>query len=53
MAKQMRVSAEWDALWKGNKTARQFEALFEEAATELELVGLGKSQRELLLGYLQ
>ena len=40
-------------MWKGNKTAHQFEALFEEAVTELELVGLGKSQRELLLGYLQ
>ena len=50
MEKQMRVSAEWDALWKGNKTAHQFDALFEEAVTELELVGMGKNQRELLFG---
>ena len=53
MEKKARVSAEWDALRKGIKIAHQFEALFEEAVTELELVGLGKNQRELLLGYLQ
>eukprot|EP00969_Alexandrium_andersonii_P070937 3132494-Alexandrium_andersonii.AAC.1 len=51
--KQTRVLAEYEALWKGNKTAHQFEALFEEAITELELVGLGKNDRELLLTYLQ
>eukprot|EP00969_Alexandrium_andersonii_P073186 3228965-Alexandrium_andersonii.AAC.1 len=52
-AKQMRALAEHEALWKGNTTARRFEALFEEAITELELVGLGKNDRELLLTYLQ
>jgi hypothetical protein len=53
MERQMRVLGEWDALWKGQKTALQFEALFEEAVTELELAGLAKNERELLLGYLQ
>ena len=49
----MRLTNEWDALWKGATTAHQFEAVFEEATTELELAGLAKNQRELLLGYLQ
>eukprot|EP00973_Karenia_brevis_P063124 8776175-Karenia_brevis.AAC.1 len=53
MEKQMRVLTEYEALWKGNKTAHQFEAQFEEAITELELAGLGKNDRELLLAYLQ
>ena len=53
MEKQMRVLGEWDGLWKGNKTALQFEAAFEESITELELAGLAKNERELLLGYLQ
>eukprot|EP00969_Alexandrium_andersonii_P222437 9824026-Alexandrium_andersonii.AAC.1 len=51
--KQMRVLAEYEALRKGNKTARQFEALFEESITELELAGLGRNDRELLLTYLR
>eukprot|EP00969_Alexandrium_andersonii_P046367 2035033-Alexandrium_andersonii.AAC.1 len=51
--KQMRVLAEHEALWKGSKTAHQFEALFEEAITELELAGRGRNDRELLLTYLQ
>merc|ERR1712194_453714 len=45
--------AEWEALWQGSYSALQFEAVFEEAVAELELAGLGKNQRELLLGYLQ
>ena len=53
MEKQMRVMAEWEALWKGSYSALHFEAVFEEAVAELELAGLGKNQRELLLGYLQ
>eukprot|EP00969_Alexandrium_andersonii_P237501 10484201-Alexandrium_andersonii.AAC.1 len=51
--KQMRVLAEYEALWKGNKNAHEFEARFEECITELELVGLGRNDRELLLTYLQ
>jgi hypothetical protein len=35
MEKQMRVTAEWDRLWKGSKTAFQFEAEVEELSTEL------------------
>ena len=53
MERQMRVLGEWDNLWKGNRSALQFEAVFEEAVTELELAGLAKIERELLLGYLQ
>ena len=53
MEKQMRLTNEWDTLWKGSSSGHQFEALFEEAVTELELAGLAKNQRELLLGYLQ
>ena len=48
MERQVRVLGEFDALWKGNKTAHQFEAAFEEALAELELVGLAKNERELL-----
>jgi hypothetical protein len=53
MERQMRVLGEWDGLWKGNRSALQFEAVFEETITELELAGLAKNERELLLGYLQ
>jgi hypothetical protein len=53
MERQMRVLGEWDLLWKGNRSALQFEAVFEESVTELELAGLAKNERELLLGYLQ
>ena len=53
MERQMRELSEWDGLWKGQKSAHQFEVVFEEAVTELELAGLGKNERELLLGYLQ
>ena len=48
MERQMRVTGEWDSLWKGQKTALQFEAAFEESVTDLEIAGIGKSQRELL-----
>ena len=42
LERQMRVKAEWESLWKGNKTGLEFEAVFEEAVTELELAGIGK-----------
>ena len=53
MEREMRVTAAWDNLWMGSKTTLEFEAAFEETVMELELVGLTKNQRELLLGYLQ
>ena len=53
MEREMRVTAMWDNLWMGSKSALEFESAFEEAVMELELVGLSKNQRELLLGYLQ
>ncbi len=49
MKRQLRSLAEFDKLWKGSKTAHQFETTFEEATTELELSGLTKNERELLL----
>ena len=52
LERQMRVKGEWDQLWKGQKTGLEFEASFEEAITELELAGLGKSKLDLKLDYL-
>ena len=52
LERQMRAKGEWDQLWKGNKTGLEFEASFEEAITELELAGLGKSKLDLKLDYL-
>ena len=52
LERQMRVKNDWEQLWKGNKTGPQFEASFEEALTELEIAGIGKSQLELKLDYL-
>ena len=47
--KQTRISREWDALTKGKLTALQFLPLFEHLVSELELCGLAKGERELLL----
>ena len=52
LERQMRVKGEWDQLWKGQRTGLEFEASFEEAITELELAGLGKSCLDLKLDYL-
>ena len=52
LERQMRVKGERDQLWKGQKTGLEFEAGFEEAITELELAGLGKSKLDLKLDYL-
>ena len=52
LERQMRVKGEWDQLWKGQKTGLEFEAGFEEAITELELAGLGKSKLDLKLDYI-
>ncbi len=49
MERQMRVRGESDNLWKARKTTHQFEAVFEEAVTELELAGLAKNEKELAL----
>ena len=45
MEREMRVTAAWDNLWMGGKSALEFEAAFEEAVMELELVGLTKNQQ--------
>ena len=51
--RQTRVQTQWDGLVKGKFTAVQFLPRFEEVVDELELHGLAKSERELLLGYLK
>ena len=48
----MRVLSEWDKLSKGKQTALQFESQWEECLAELETVGLGRNDRELVLCYL-
>ena len=53
MERQTRVLNEWDVFYKGKLSALQFEPIWEEHLDELESVGLGKSQRELLLIYLK
>ena len=51
--KEIRIDHEFAALTKGKYSGHQFEPLFEEAITELESVGLGKSVKELFLSYLR
>ena len=51
--KEVRVDNEHVLLSKGHLSAHQFEPLFEASVSELESVGLGKTQRELYLSYLR
>ncbi|CAK9071601.1 unnamed protein product, partial [Durusdinium trenchii] len=51
--KEVRVDNEHVLLSKGRLSAHQFEPLFEASISELESVGLGKTQRELYLSYLR
>ena len=54
MERQSRLDAEWSSnTGRGKLTARQFQPVFERLVTELELNGLGKSEREMFLGYLR
>ena len=50
--RQCRITKEWIEVQKGDLSALQFLPLFEAAVGELELAGLAKIQRELLLSYL-
>ena len=43
---------EWNALSRGKKTALEFLPVFESIVSEMEMAGMGKSDRDLLLGYL-
>ena len=51
--KQTRVTNQWDALVKGKLSALQFLPQFENCVAEMELHGLAKGARELLLEYLK
>ena len=50
--KQQRLNGEWKNLSRGRKTALEFMPVFESRVSEMELAGMGKSDRDLLLGYL-
>ena len=52
MEKQQRLNREWGELKRGKKTALEFLPVFEGMVAEMELAGLGKSDRDLLLPYL-
>ena len=51
LQKQLRVDAEWEDHRKSQRTGLEFEASFEEAVTELELAGMGKSVLDFELDY--
>ena len=50
---QTRADRQFEACLKGRLSAVQFLPVWEKAVTELELKGLGRSERELLLAYLK
>ena len=52
LEKQQRLNGEWMALSRGKKTALEFLPVFEALVSEMELSGMGKSDRDLLLTYL-
>ncbi|CAK0840013.1 unnamed protein product, partial [Prorocentrum cordatum] len=52
LEKQQRLNAEWRTLSRGRMSALEFQATFENIVAEMELAGMGKSDRDLLLGYL-
>ena len=51
--REVRIDGEHQALVKGRLSGHQFEPLFEASVADLELVGLGKTPRELYLSYLR
>jgi hypothetical protein len=54
MERQLRVRREWDALTKTRQmSALQFEAGWERILAELEESGLGKTEREKFLAYIE
>ncbi|CAK0835569.1 unnamed protein product [Prorocentrum cordatum] len=52
LEKQQRLNAEWRTLSRGKMSALEFQATFENIVAEMELAGMGKSDRDLLLSYL-
>ena len=52
LEKQPRLNGDWRTLTRGKMTALEFQATFENIAAEMELAGMGKPDRDLLLGYL-
>ena len=51
-SQQQRLSGEWKALTRGKKSALELLPVFEALVSEMELSGMGKSDRDLLLTYL-
>jgi len=52
LEKQQRLDQEWRHLFRGKKSALEFAPVFEEIVSNLELAGVGKSERDVLLHYL-
>ena len=52
LERQQRLDKEWQTLSRGKKSALEFAPLFESQVAEMELAGVGKSDRDLLLRYL-
>ncbi|MDA8582659.1 hypothetical protein N9L68_00470, partial [bacterium] len=52
LEKQQRLNGEWKVLARGKKSALEFRPILESLVSEMELSGMGKSYRDLLLGYL-
>ena len=50
--KQQRLNWEWKTLSRGRKTALEFMPVLESLVSVMELAGMGKTDREFLLGYL-
>ena len=54
MGKQLRIRRDWDSLSKGrNMNALQFEAKWEELLADLEECGLGKTELDKFLAYVE
>ena len=53
LEKQNRVENEYQNLTKGNLSALQFLPQFESLTSEMDICGVGLSERQLLLGYLR
>jgi hypothetical protein len=53
LERQNRVENEYQNLQKGKLTALQFLPLFESVTSEMDMSGVGLSERQLLLGYLR
>eukprot|EP00974_Lingulodinium_polyedra_P111231 10758573-Lingulodinium_polyedra.AAC.1 len=52
LERQQRFNNEWKTLSRGRLSALEFQPVFEGLVSEMEMAGMGKPDRDLLLGYL-